>query len=64
MRKQPISTVMTTDVVSIDLDQRLSDAYHALKGAPYHHIPVLDGAPFLAGLVTTVLLMRRTARLP
>ena len=43
MRKQPISTVMTTDVVSIDLDQPLSEAYHALKGAPYHHIPVLDG---------------------
>lgn len=43
MRKQPISTVMTTDVVSIDLDQPLSDAYHALRGAPYHHIPVLDG---------------------
>lgn len=43
MRKQPISTVMTTEVVSIDLDQPLSDAYHALQGAPYHHIPVLDG---------------------
>ena len=43
MRKQPISTVMTTAVVSIDLDQPLSDAYHALQGASYHHIPVLDG---------------------
>ena len=43
MRKQPISTVMTTDVVSIDLDQPLSEVYHALQGAPYHHIPVLDG---------------------
>jgi CBS domain-containing protein len=43
VRKQPISTVMTTDVVSIDLDQPLSDAYHALQGAPYHHIPVMDG---------------------
>ena len=43
MRKQSISTVMTTDVVSIDLDQPLSEAYRALKGAPYHHIPVLDG---------------------
>ena len=43
MRKQPISTVMTTDIVSIDVGQPLSDAYHALQGAPYHHIPVLDG---------------------
>ncbi len=43
MRKQPITTIMTTDVISIDRDQPLSDAYHALQGAPYHHIPVLDG---------------------
>lgn len=43
VRTQPISAVMTTDVVSIDLDQPLSEAYHALRGAPYHHIPVLDG---------------------
>lgn len=43
VRTQPISAVMTTEVVSIDLDQPLSEAYHALRGAPYHHIPVLDG---------------------
>ena len=43
MRTEPISTVMTTAIVSIDRDQPLSDAYHALQGAPYHHIPVLDG---------------------
>jgi CBS domain-containing protein len=33
---------MTTDVVSIDRDQPLSEAYEALRGAPYHHIPVLE----------------------
>lgn len=33
---------MTTAVVSIDRDQPLSEAYHALQGAPYHHIPVLE----------------------
>lgn len=43
MRQQAISALMTTDIVSIDVGQPLSDAYHALKGAPYHHIPVLDG---------------------
>lgn len=43
MRNEPITSVMTTDLVSIDRDQPLSDAYHALQGAPYHHIPVLDG---------------------
>ena len=34
---------MTTSIVSIDRQQALSEAYHALHGAPYHHIPVLDG---------------------
>ena len=34
---------MTTDVVSIDRDQPLSEAYQALHGAGYHHIPVLEG---------------------
>src|SRR5690606_6888004 len=43
VRQQAISALMTTDIVSIDVGQPLSDAYHALKGAPYHHIPVLDG---------------------
>ena len=33
---------MTTSIVSIELDQPLSEAYHALQGAPFQHIPVLD----------------------
>ncbi len=43
MRDQSIKTVMTTDVVSIDRDQPLSDVYHALQDAGFHHMPVLDG---------------------
>ncbi len=43
MLSQSIRTVMTTDVVSIDRDQPLSDVYHALQGASFHHMPVLDG---------------------
>ncbi|MAT05419.1 MAG: CBS domain-containing protein [Acidimicrobiaceae bacterium] len=42
VRSEPITTVMTTDLVSIDLDQPLSEAYHALQGASFEHIPVLD----------------------
>ena len=34
---------MTTAVVSIDRDQPLSDVYHALQNAGFHHMPVLDG---------------------
>jgi CBS domain-containing protein len=42
VKTEPISTVMTTNVVSIDRDQPLSEAYQALRGAGYHHIPVLE----------------------
>ena len=39
----PITDVMTTDPVTIELSDRISDAYEVLRGAPYHHLPVLDG---------------------
>jgi CBS domain-containing protein len=42
-RQQPITTVMTTDVESVDIGQPLSEVYHAFKRARFHHIPVLDG---------------------
>jgi signal-transduction protein with cAMP-binding, CBS, and nucleotidyltransferase domain len=42
VRTEPITSIMTTEIISIDRDQPLSDAYHALQGAGYHHIPVLE----------------------
>ena len=42
-RQQAITTIMTEAVVSVDVAQPLSDVYHALKRARFHHIPVLDG---------------------
>ena len=42
VRTEPVSAVMTTAIVTIDRDQRVSEAYHALQGASYHHIPVLE----------------------
>ena len=42
MRTEPITSIMTSEIISIDRDQPLSDAYHALQGAGYHHIPVLE----------------------
>ncbi len=56
MRDQPISTVMTSAIVSIDLDQPLSEAYIALRGASYHHIPVLDGGQPVGMLSSTDIL--------
>lgn len=43
MRDKPITTVMTTEPVSVERSQPLSEVYHVLKGAPFQHIPVLDG---------------------
>ena len=42
-RQVPISEIMTTNVVSVDLGQQLTDVYHALNRAEFDHVPVLDG---------------------
>ncbi len=43
MRRESITVVMTTKLVSVDLDQPMSEVYFVLKDAPFHHVPVLDG---------------------
>jgi CBS domain-containing membrane protein len=52
----PITTVMTSAIVSIDRDQPLSEAYQALRGASYHHIPVLDAGRPVGMLSSTDIL--------
>ena len=47
---------MTAAIVSIDRDQPLSDAYHALQGASYHHIPVLENGRPVGMLSSTDIL--------
>ena len=42
-RVEPITKVMTTEIVSVDLGQPLSEVYHALNRAPFDRVPVLDG---------------------
>ena len=56
MQDEPISTVMTSAIVSIDRDQPLSEAYNALRGAAYHHIPVLDAGEPVGMLSSTDIL--------
>ncbi|MFN3216748.1 MAG: CBS domain-containing protein [Acidimicrobiales bacterium] len=38
-----IAEVMTTDPVTIDRSDPISEAYRLLRDAPFHHLPVLDG---------------------
>jgi CBS domain-containing protein len=42
MRREPITTVMTTNLVSIECGQPMSEVYFVLKDAPFQHVPVLE----------------------
>jgi CBS domain-containing protein len=42
-RQVPITEVMTTEIVSVDVGQPLTEVYHALQRASFEHVPVLDG---------------------
>jgi CBS domain-containing protein len=43
VKQVPIIRIMTTELVSVDRDQPLSEVYHVLHGARFQHVPVLDG---------------------
>lgn len=52
-----IAEVMTTDPVTIDRSEPISEAYRLLRDAPFHHLPVLDdGEP--VGMVATSDILR------
>ncbi|MCB9766208.1 MAG: CBS domain-containing protein [Alphaproteobacteria bacterium] len=42
-RTQPVAHIMTREVVSVQVDQKLSDARRVLAEHPFHHVPVLRG---------------------
>ena len=42
MRREPITAVMTTNLVSIECGQPMSEVYFVLKDAPFQHVPVLE----------------------
>ena len=42
-RQVPITDIMTTNIVTVDLGQPLTEVYHALNRAEFDHVPVLDG---------------------
>jgi len=42
-RNVPITKVMTTELVSVDIGQPLTEVYHAFQRASFEHVPVLDG---------------------
>jgi CBS domain-containing protein len=56
-RQDPITKVMTTEIVSVDVGQPLTEVYHALNRAKFEHIPVLD-AELPVGMISSTDVLR------
>jgi CBS domain-containing protein len=56
MKRTPITKVMSADITTIQRGQRISEAYVLFKHAPFHHLPVLDGATPVGVLSSTDIL--------
>ena len=52
MMNEPISSIMSTNVVSLDVNDNLSAVMDILKKNRVHHLPVIDGKK-LVGIVTS-----------
>lgn len=54
----PVSTIMTTKVITVNADQKLVDVKHIYEKNPFHHhIPVVEGAK-LIGMISLIDFMR------
>lgn len=42
-RNEPLKQVLSTDVISVQKGQLVSEAYRKLMDEPFHHLPVMDG---------------------
>jgi CBS domain-containing protein len=42
-KREPIQSVMTSQPTYVQRSQPISEVYDLLDGAPFHHVPVLDG---------------------
>lgn len=50
-RSEPISKIMTKDVQTVHVAQKLSEVRHLLADNAYHHVPVVSGKA-LVGLIS------------
>ncbi|MDH3293472.1 MAG: CBS domain-containing protein [Acidimicrobiia bacterium] len=54
---KPVTVLLTTNLVTIERSQPLSEVYHILKSAPFHHLPVMeDDKP--VGMISSVDILR------
>jgi len=50
--REPISNVMSSNVTSVDVNDKFSVVRHILLGASFHHVPIVEGRT-LVGIIST-----------
>jgi CBS domain-containing protein len=55
-RNEPVSRVMTTQIVTVHTGQRLSEVRKAMTDGKFHHVPVVSGKKLIGMLSATDLL--------
>lgn len=56
-RKEPISKIMTTDIIKVKISQKISVVHTIFEENPIHHIPVVKGRK-LVGLISATDMMK------
>lgn len=56
-RNEPVSHIMTRDLQTVHVGQKLSEVRRMLANNPYHHIPVVSGDK-LIGLISSTDMVR------
>ncbi len=56
-KNDPISKIMTTNILAVHQGQKLSDARHIIIESNIHHVPVVEGKK-LVGLISFTDLMK------
>jgi CBS domain-containing membrane protein len=57
MRNRPISSIMSTDPITVERSQPLSEVWDVLELNKFHHVPVVDGAK-LVGIISSADILR------
>jgi CBS domain-containing protein len=58
-RNEPVSNIMTADVTTVHVGQKLSDVRKLFAEGKFHHVPVVDGQR-LVGVISTTDLIKLT----
>jgi CBS domain-containing protein len=54
---KPVTVLLTADLVTVERTQPLSEVYHMLRSAPFHHLPVVENDKPV-GMISSVDVLR------